>query len=214
MSSQKTSWKGTPVAERRVQRKAALISATLQIVGDSGTSAVTTKGVSAHAGMIERYVYESFSSRDDLLRSTFDDALKRGIDAMSEAFGREPHLDFSARTRRVLETVLDLIEREPGLYRIVFVDAAVDPVLRDRHDALHANLEAFCRTLLTEDTVDIRDDDEIQVVVISAVGAAISLLTAWMSGRLTLDRDRLLDATVDVLQTLIPATASQSSAHR
>lgn len=214
MPSQKPSWKGTPVVERRVQRKAALIAATLQIVGDAGTWAVTTKAVSAHAGMIERYVYESFTSRDDLLRSTFDDALKRGIDAMSEAFEREPDLDFNARTRRVLETVLDLIGDEPGLYRILFVDSAVDPVLRDRHDALHVNLETFCRTLIAQDTVDARDDNEIQVAVISVVGVATSLLTAWMGGRLTLDRDRLLDAAVNVIQTLIPTTVGQSAAHK
>ena len=204
MSSRKTSWKGTPVAERRVQRKAALIAATLQIVGDAGTSAVTTKAVSAHAGMIERYVYESFTSRDDLLCCAFDDALQRSTDAMREAFGRESDLDFRARSRRALDAVLDLIERESGIYRIIFVDAAVDPVLRDRHNALQINLEAFCRTLFSQDTVELPDDDEIQVVITSVVGVATSLLTAWMSGRLTLDRPRFFEAGVRILETLIP----------
>jgi AcrR family transcriptional regulator len=60
-------WGGTTLTERREARRTALLEAALDLIGEAGAAAVTMRAVCRRAGLTDRYFYESFSDRDDLL---------------------------------------------------------------------------------------------------------------------------------------------------
>ncbi|WP_280503073.1 TetR/AcrR family transcriptional regulator, partial [Nocardia farcinica] len=60
-------WGGTTLTERREARRAALLEAALDLIGEAGAAGVTMRAVCRRANLTDRYFYESFSSRDELL---------------------------------------------------------------------------------------------------------------------------------------------------
>ncbi|MGW4245751.1 TetR/AcrR family transcriptional regulator, partial [Nocardia sp. NPDC004722] len=74
-------WGGRTQEERRAERRERLISAALDIWLENGWAAVTMRGVCTHAGLNDRYFYEHFTDRDDLLGAVFDEV---GFQALAE----------------------------------------------------------------------------------------------------------------------------------
>ncbi|MEJ7633509.1 TetR/AcrR family transcriptional regulator [Aeromicrobium sp.] len=73
MARSERTYAGSTLEVRREQRRAALVEATLDLVGEGGSSAVSVRSVCRAAGLTDRYFYESFASRDELLVAVFDE---------------------------------------------------------------------------------------------------------------------------------------------
>ncbi len=63
---------GRTGAERRAERRQRLIDAATEIWSESGWAAVTMRGVCAKTGLNDRYFYEDFKTRDELLVAAWD----------------------------------------------------------------------------------------------------------------------------------------------
>ncbi|MBD0862828.1 TetR/AcrR family transcriptional regulator [Gordonia sp. zg691] len=66
---------GADPTERRDRRRAALITAGLDVFGTEGYAKTSVKSVCESAGLTQRYFYESFSDRADLLVAVYDDCV-------------------------------------------------------------------------------------------------------------------------------------------
>lgn len=71
------------MSARRAQRRADLVEATLDLVGEGGSTAVTVRSVCRKAGLTDRYFYESFGSRDELLVQLYNEVSAEIFDRMS-----------------------------------------------------------------------------------------------------------------------------------
>ena len=60
-------YRGVSADDRRADRRARLLEAGLDLVGEVGVAEVTAEAVAARAGLSKRYFYESFADRDALL---------------------------------------------------------------------------------------------------------------------------------------------------
>lgn len=67
MTSPARPYGGMPSGARREQRRARLLEAVLDVVGESGLGVLTVASVCACAGVGKRYFYESFASLDELV---------------------------------------------------------------------------------------------------------------------------------------------------
>ena len=67
-------WGGRTAEERHAERRQRLVDAATEIWVDSGWAAVTMRGVCARTSLNDRYFYEHFSDRDDLLCTVWDGA--------------------------------------------------------------------------------------------------------------------------------------------
>lgn len=65
------SYRGLKAAERRAIRRQQLLDAGLYLFGTNGYVATTVKDVCRQAALSERYFYESFNSKEDLLSATY-----------------------------------------------------------------------------------------------------------------------------------------------
>ncbi|WP_232718392.1 TetR/AcrR family transcriptional regulator [Gordonia metallireducens] len=66
---------GADPTERQARRRSALISAGLDVFGTDGYAKASVKSVCDQAGLTQRYFYESFSDRADLLVAVYDDCV-------------------------------------------------------------------------------------------------------------------------------------------
>jgi len=206
-------WGGSTLAERKAQRRAALLKAAADIIGEHGTSALTTKAVCDRAGLIERYLYESFASRDDLLLATFDDALARASQTLISGFDDDPNAAADQRLRNALAASLDFAESEPGAVRLLFTEGTGDTVLRERAQALQTTLEAVGAQFITALSPEPRSEVETSLLAAAVIGAAINVFTAWTTGRIAVgvDREVLLDVAVTVCRQMARTKTPPSS---
>jgi len=55
----------------RAARRTALLTAALDLIGEQGGAGVTVRSVCRRAGLTDRYFYENFAGRDELLAGLF-----------------------------------------------------------------------------------------------------------------------------------------------
>jgi AcrR family transcriptional regulator len=98
-----------------------LLGATFALVGERGYEGVTARRVAERAGVSNRTFYEFFSDREDCFLAAFNQALD-GLELQVRA-GWDAQLGWTARTRGALSGLLQSLDREPALARLVFVEA-------------------------------------------------------------------------------------------
>lgn len=120
---------GISAADRRAERRRKLISAGRRIWGESGLNEVTVRGVCASAGLITRYFYEQFESREALLFAIIDEVRVQLLEAMLVAGIGESGGDLRDKLRAALTAFLNIVAEDPHLHRIVSGDVTGVPGL-------------------------------------------------------------------------------------
>jgi AcrR family transcriptional regulator/DNA-binding MarR family transcriptional regulator len=119
--------RSTPSTPRGGARYAAdlqrgrLLSATFALVGEQGFEGVSARRVAERAGVSNRTFYECFSDREDCFLAAFNHAVD-GLE-LEVRVGWESELGWTARVRGALTTLLMILDREPVVARLVFVEA-------------------------------------------------------------------------------------------
>jgi AcrR family transcriptional regulator/DNA-binding MarR family transcriptional regulator len=98
-----------------------LLSATFALVGERGFEGVSARRVSERAGVSNRTFYEFFSDREDCFLAAFNHAVD-GLEAVVRA-AWESEREWTARVRGALGVLLETLDREPAVRRLVFVEA-------------------------------------------------------------------------------------------
>jgi AcrR family transcriptional regulator/DNA-binding MarR family transcriptional regulator len=128
MAAELSGESGVPVgcsfgSERYVAglQRGRLLSATFSLVGERGYGAMTVRSVSERAGVSNRTFYECFSDREDCFLGAFNHAVD-GL-AVGVRLGWASELGWTARVRAALAALLQTLDREPAVRRLVFVEA-------------------------------------------------------------------------------------------
>jgi AcrR family transcriptional regulator/DNA-binding PadR family transcriptional regulator len=98
-----------------------LLTATFAVVGELGYEGLSARRVSGRAGVSNRTFYEVFSDREDCFLAAFNHAVD-GLELEMRA-GWESELGWTARIRAGLTALLQALDREPAVRRLVFVEA-------------------------------------------------------------------------------------------
>jgi AcrR family transcriptional regulator len=195
-------WRGQTLRDRSGDRREQLLDVGFELLGTAGTSAVTMRAVTRQANLSPRYFYESFDSRETLIRAVYDRveaALRERVAAI------EPAPDPRVAVRSALRICADFFEEDPRRARVLLREPLADDDLR-RHVARRtpAVVRAFSPVLGTAAVGLFASSDE----TLAAIGAALAgALTAiyvdWVDGRLPMDRDRLVDTAGDIVVALL-----------
>jgi AcrR family transcriptional regulator/DNA-binding MarR family transcriptional regulator len=98
-----------------------LLNATFALVDERGYEGLSARRVSERAGVSNRTFYESFSDREDCFLAAFNHAVDGLELEMRAAWDSE--LGWTARVRAGLTALLQALDREPAVRRLVFVEA-------------------------------------------------------------------------------------------
>jgi AcrR family transcriptional regulator len=187
-------WAGTTLSDRRAARRAQLLDAGLDLLGTTGSAAVTVRAVCRHAKLTERYFYESFADREELVVAVYEQVAAQAhqalVDAVPDTSG-----DPAERAGAAVSAFVELMLDDPRKGRVLLLAPVTEPALSARGVAL---LPAFAG-LVREQLPERMDALEKQLTAIGLVGALTHLFTAYLSGTPAMSRERLVAHCVRLL---------------
>jgi len=187
-------WAGTTLRDRRAIRRAQLIEAGLDLLGTSGGAAVTVRAVCRRAKLTERYFYESFADREQLVLAVYEEVAAQAHRALVDAVGGSGR-DPAGRAEAAVSAFVEMMLDDPRKGRVLLLAPITEPALSARGVAL---LPAFAG-LVREQLPERMDALEKQLTAIGLVGALTHLFTAYLSGTPAMSRDRLVAHCVRLL---------------
>ncbi|MGL4304591.1 MAG: TetR/AcrR family transcriptional regulator [Mycobacteriaceae bacterium] len=167
--------------ERKAARRAALVEAGFNLLGTSGMQAMTVRAVFTHAGLSQRYFYESFATIDDLLVAIFDSVMQKVIDATSNTLPADGNPEGIVRA---LTHAFVSVLSEPRAQQIALVEAwGCEAMMRRRAETLYNGAASIIATT----TAQLTQAPHVGAVEIAAhtiVGGLLQALLAHVDGAL------------------------------
>ena len=178
---------GVSSEERRARRRAQLLEAGLELFGTRGYAPSSVREVCLAASLNRRYFYESFRTREDLLRAVYDeitDEMARTIfTAVNEVEGIEPKI------RAGMSAFWAMMTADPRKARVLTLEVigVSEDLERHRRTARHG-FAAFvgeqAKTLAATQGRSLVFDPGLAAR--GVVAATMDLLVDWMRGDVTL----------------------------
>lgn len=197
------SYGGKSADERVTARRARLVDATISLLAAAGEARTTMTAVCAEAGLTERYFYESFATRDDVLLaaldSVSDEIAETALDAVAASSG-----DPADRVRAVIGAVVDLVVASPDKMRVAVIESNANSLMRTRRHELLGSFAALvaaeAREIFGGETWP-EPRDHLQAVIFMA--GLSELVASWLLGEVELTRDELVITASDSLVALM-----------
>lgn len=131
-------YNGTSKAERQAVRREQLITSGIAVIGTTGYQATKVKQVCQHAGLTERYFYESFSNKEALLCAGYQQILQSFQSEMQQIVTqgiKQNNLEPLTLAKKGLRTFFEIIQADPAAARLILLEIlsvsdAVDAVYR------------------------------------------------------------------------------------
>jgi AcrR family transcriptional regulator len=183
-------FQGATAAERVAQRRARLLAAALDVVGERGVRDFTMTAVCRAAGLTERYFYESFARREDLLEALFDRVAADALDLAVRAADAVPPARLEARVRAAIGATTTLLGEDHRVARL-YREAIGHPELAGRRQDTVAAFAALLDRLITDAHPDLRRGD-LRLSTVVLTGGVMDAVGAWLDGRLDADVEALL----------------------
>lgn len=195
---------GKSAEQRRAERRAKIIEAALQIWQDQGWAAVTMRGVCAKAGLTDRYFYESFTDRDELLATLWDhmrdETLQMLLDVLVPIAERPP----LEQLRAAIVAIVHHIADHPARAQIIFGDHAGSAILEQRRrDTVQQSTDlliGLARPFLLPDV----DEQALRINVLVGMGGFVELMLAWRLGLIDADAEAIIEHLSGVGAALAP----------
>lgn len=197
MPSTTRPYRGVSAEDRRSERRARLIAAGLELLGTVGWEQTTMTAVCGRAKLTERYFYEQFGGRDELLLAVVDEVADEARGVIGDALAAAPREPRAAATAMIAAFV-GFITDDPRKGRAALVEAAAADPLRGRR---HELLREFAHLLVVEahalfgDRALAPPRDEINALLF--VGGLAEVLTAWLGDEITATRADIVAAAAD-----------------
>ena len=149
------------------------------------------RGVGPGAGLNDRYFYEHFADRDELLGAVWDEVGFQVLAELSAVVAENLQHPALGILRMAIARAGALQWEGPA--RILFGDHAGSRILEERRTAM---LTEATDLLIVTARPYLRpgvDDSDLRMGVLLGIGGFIELLTAWRTGAIDADADRIVD---------------------
>lgn len=191
-------YRGISATDRTARRRADLKAAAFDLLGTVGWEQATMTAICARAKLTERYFYESFAGRDELLVTVFDelgDRIRAAVIAALDAAPPEPE----ATARAAITVFVDLLTEDPRNGRVAIVEANATGLLRQRR---HQVLGEFADLIVTRAQALFGAEalpaprDRINALLFT--GGLAEVLTAWLAGEVTASKTDIIETAVNL----------------
>jgi AcrR family transcriptional regulator len=180
------SYGGISADDRRAERRGRLLEAGRQAWSEAGPTGVTVRGVCKRAGLIDRYFYEQFASRDELVLAVADDVRDELLSAMVtagvNAAGTPIH-----KLEMALRAFLDTIARDPQLHTIATSDSTGIPGLAQRRQQILDMIADLVVRYAPDALAAGTPPQEVQRAALFITGGVNQLIEGWLNDKIALD---------------------------
>ncbi|WP_229053016.1 TetR/AcrR family transcriptional regulator [Aeromicrobium sp. Leaf350] len=126
---------GQSADDRRTERRARLVTATISVLGGRGENATTMSAICVEAGLTERYFYESFRGREAALVAALDTVSDEIAVVVVQAIEHTGG-PATARVLAALTALVAWVDDHPVSARVALVESNAHPTLRARRREL------------------------------------------------------------------------------
>ncbi|MCU1686508.1 MAG: TetR family transcriptional regulator [Amycolatopsis sp.] len=185
MSTPSRTWAGTTLDDRKAARHRLLLDAGLDLLGTTGSAAVSVRAVCRHAKLTERYFYESFADREQLVLAVYEHVGAQAHQALLDAVREAP--EPAARAEAAVTAFVELMVDDPRKGSVLLLAPLTDPALSQRGVELLPAFAALVREQLSSG-----DDVDRMLTAVGLVGALGNVFIAYLNGSLDVSRERLV----------------------
>jgi AcrR family transcriptional regulator len=189
-------WRGVSADDRRAQRRAQLLAACLEVVGDLGVDATTVDAIVERAGLSKRYFYESFSDRHDVLAESVSALMERVRHRLVLAvagLGSTPD-----RLRALVSALVRALAEDPRSARL-YVEAVRSPAAEARR---HQAFDEFSDLVVSEVFDASPDDPRPAATALLVVAGTTDVLARWLAGGIDLTEAEIVELITDIGERL------------
>lgn len=172
--------RNAPKQVRSRETVAAILEATVRILEQEGSDAATTTRVAEVAGVSVGTLYQYFENREAILDALQDREFERATEFMQEVLAREAASGERQIARAVIEGLLELYARSPGLHRVLVIEGLrVTPT--DRVHAFDMRVVGLVRAFLASGHLRLRRHnlDAAAFVIYQSVRATMLSRLLW-----------------------------------
>jgi AcrR family transcriptional regulator len=205
----RTRWAGVPAADRKAARRDLLLDAALELLGTEGWRATTVRGVCQAARLNPRYFYESFQDLDALVVAVFDRVAGEAVAATVAEVARCPPEE-EAIARTGIGSFVRFVTGDPRRARVLFMEGFANEALgRRRFDTLHEMADTLIADALRQAAenqgVPVEPTSTLVVAINLFVGGLAELVMSWVTGRLEVSLDDLIEDAVALFLAIAAA---------
>lgn len=185
-------YRGLSPDERMRQRRAQLLDACLDVLGERGVVDTTVDLVCKRAGLSKRYFYESFSDREAILVALLEGVMDDVRAALLDTLGDAP-ADPEEQMRRLVTTTVTTITADPRVARL-WAEASHQPVLEERRSRAYGDVAQVLIDILLPGT----DEPGAHSAFVLVVAGTTEVLRRWIAEEPERPTDEIVDAVTRV----------------
>ncbi|ASL07715.1 TetR family transcriptional regulator [Mycobacterium intracellulare subsp. chimaera] len=160
------------------------------------------RGVCSRTSLNDRYFYEDFKTRDELLVAAWDGVRNEMLGEVSATLAERVGQPPLETIRMTISMVVDRITQDPGRAKILLTQHVGSSPLQDRRavalqEATHL-VVAASKPHLRPDA----DETALRMDTLVAVGGFVELITAWHAGLLDVSQEEIVEHTSRLAETL------------
>jgi AcrR family transcriptional regulator len=167
---------GLSAPERRAERRVRLLDAGLELFGTIGFGKTTIPMLCSASGVTARHFYEEFASREELLRTLYDQIAETAFERVMDAL-RERDKDVRDRIHDSSAAYFRYLTSDPRLARIYTIEAVGMHAELETHR--RAKREAFVKQL-TKAARRVSSSIDSRLLSAAIAGASHDLLLEWV----------------------------------
>lgn len=184
---------GQTGSERVATRRAALLQAALELVGERGWAPLSIEAICRQAGLNKRYFYESFASLDDAMGALIERVAHETIEACLEAVPASGTAE--ELTAAVVRTMVEHVTDDSRRARVLYEAPPPGGAAAARRAAI--TREAITLAAARARTVFPRGDATGFALPASlVVGGTSQAVLDWLHGGIDCSRDELIESLV------------------
>ena len=187
-------FRGVSAQDRRAQRRVDLIEAAFDVAHDVGLAKLTMTAVCERAELTQRYFYEHFRNRDELVRALYDTVFDEFFGRARAATDAQPPDDLFARAKAALDVVVDFFTADDRKRR-VFIEAQATPeVAEHKADATRRFVEyATDQAISAYSAPTPRQRIGVALAASIFLGGSSDAVAPWLAGQIDLPRDEFVN---------------------
>jgi AcrR family transcriptional regulator len=208
-------WRGVSASQRTAERRERLIEAALEVFGTAGYARSSVRDVCRAAGLTERYFYESFRNREELLGALADRIVDESLDAVASAL-EETSGGLDDTVSDAVGRFIDSLVDDPRRARVLLVETVgVSPPAEDRRREIVGHLASVTRDALQQALgAAAPAPADLDLTARALIGASNELLVAYARGELTQDRRSLTHHLATLFLAAAPVSSSEQAPGR
>lgn len=186
-------WGGRTTAERHAERRQRLVDAATEIWAEGGWAAVTMRGVCARTSLNDRYFYEHFADRDELLAAVWDGMRDELVVLVLAVIAEDANRAPTETLRKVISVVVERICADLSWGQILFSQHVGSDVLEERRTALLLQATDLIVTAAQPYLKADADETGLRMDTLVVIGGFFELIISWRAGLVDVDAAQVID---------------------